>query len=130
MSYINIVKKNKKDYEGEGILLKLTAEGREELEAHRIDRLTYHNWDTGTDQILCDLLEDHLCNGWEFIQPEEIGALTSANIISDEVTRDEDGNIIEIGKVYWFPDYQIRSEVDDLADNGEVFFPAAQEVTA
>jgi len=127
MSYIEIVKKTEKDYEGEGILLKLTKEGREELEAHRIDRLSPHNWDTGTDQILCDLLEYSLCNGWESVPPEDIGALTSAPILSDEITRDDNGNITEIGKVYWFPDYAVRSEIDELADNGEVFFPAAKE---
>lgn len=127
MSYLKILKKGKKSYEGEGILLKLTREGREELESRRFG---VNGWDRGADQILCDLLEDHLCNGWEFIQPEEIGALTSANIISDEVTRDEDGNITKLGKIYWFPDYAIRLEINELADTGEVFFPAAKEVTA
>lgn len=124
MSYIEIVKSE------DGITLKLTAEGREELEAHRIDRLSPYNWDKGTDGILYDLLEDWLCNGWEMVPPEDIGALTSAPILSDEVERDDNGEITKVGAVYWFPDYAVTCELDVLADNGEVFFPAAKEGVA
>jgi hypothetical protein len=127
MSYIEIVKKSKDDYVGEGILLKLTDAGREELEAYRTDHLAPYNWNKGTEEILCNLLEDWLCNGWEMVPPEDIGALTSAPILSDEIERDDNGEIVKVGAVYWFPDYAIICELDVLADNGEVFFPAAKE---
>jgi hypothetical protein len=118
MSYIQIVKC------AEGITLKLTPEGREEL---RDCRRSGGGWSKGTDDLLHDLLEYQLCNGWEFIPPEDIGALTSAPILSDEAERDDHGNLTKLGQVYWFPDYAVRSELDELYENGEVFFPAAKE---
>ena len=127
MSYIEIVKTGKKDYEGEGIRLVLTEEGREELGTYRVPGSDPAEWVEGTDNILVKLLEDHLCNGWEFVAPEDLGALTDAPILSDEVERDEDGNVTKVGTVYWFPDYAIRCELDELLEKGEVFFPAAQE---
>lgn len=118
MSYIEIVKNE------DGITLKLTPAGREELLDHREG----DGWDKPTDSILYDLLEDWLCNGWEMVPPEDIGALTSAPILSDEVERDDNGEITKVGAVYWFPDYAVTCELDVLADNGEVFFPAAKSI--
>lgn len=128
MSYIEIVKSE------DGITLKLTPEGREELKGYiRTDR-TYlveeKVWSKGTDSILYDLLEDWLCNGWEWLAPEEIGALTSAPILSDEVERDDFGKIVKLGRVYWFPNYAVECELETMLAEGEVFFPAAQEETA
>jgi len=120
MSYIEIVKSE------EGITLKLTPEGRGELLEHRQE----DGWDKGTNYILGDLLEDHFANGWEWILPEDIGALTSAPILSEEVERDEEGKLVSVGRVYWFPDYAVRCELEELLEKGEVFFPAGQEETA
>ena len=121
MSYIEIVKSK------EGITLKLTPEGREELQScQRSDG----GWSKGTDYILADLLEDHLANGWEMVPPEDIGALTSAPILSDEVERDDFGKITKVGRVYWFPDYAVTCELEELLEKGEVFFPAGQEEMA
>jgi hypothetical protein len=120
MSYIEIEKRE------DGILLKLTPAGREELKSWRAEGCM-SAWTKGTNSILCDLLEDHLANGWEFIYPAEIGALTDSLLISDEAVRSDQGHLTELGTVYWFPDYAVRSELDDLYDNGEVFFTAAKE---
>jgi hypothetical protein len=117
MSYVEIVKSE------DGIALKLTPEGREELSSYRIPE----GWSHSPDRLLADMLEDHLCNGWEFIQPEEIGALTSSPILSDSAERDDFGKLLKVDQVYWFPDYAVRSELDELYENGEVFFPAAKE---
>ena len=120
MSYIEIEKKE------DGIVLKLTDEGREELNALRFG---VDGWVKGTNDILLDMLEDHLCNGWEMVPPEDIGALTSAPILSEEVVRDDYGTLVSVGKVYWFPNYQIECELETMLETGEVFFPAAQEET-
>jgi hypothetical protein len=121
MSYVEIVKSE------EGITLKLTHVGRIELREYRIDTGAGPDWSNRHDVIFADLLKDHLANGWEIIQPEEIGALTAAPILSDSVTRDDSGNLLKVDQVYWFPDYAVRSELDELYENGEVFFPAAEE---
>jgi hypothetical protein len=120
MSYVEIVKGR------DGITLKLTPAGREELAEHK----TADGWDRGTVCLLADLLEDHLANGWEFLLPEEVGALTAAPILSDNAMRDDSGKLVSVGvgDVYWFPDYAVRSELDELYEKGEVLFPRAEEV--
>jgi hypothetical protein len=70
----------------------------------------------GINEALNALLEDHLCNGWEMVQPEDIGALTSAPILSDEIVRDDNGRVVEAGRVYWYPDYAVRDEIEELRD--------------
>jgi hypothetical protein len=115
MSYVEMVK------EEDGLRIRLTDDGREFLN----DLRDADGWCKGTDAIFCELLECELGNGWDMISPEEISALTSANIISDECVRDDHGSITSLGVVYWFPDYAIRSEIDDLLDSGEAFLPAA-----
>jgi hypothetical protein len=114
MPYVELVKK------ADALRITLTPAGqsflRDRLEAD--DRI-------GTDAMLYDLLEDHLCNGWEWIRPEEIGALTSAPIFSDDCGRDEDGMLTQVGAVYWFPDYQIKSPVEELFRHGSVSFAKA-----
>src|SRR5208337_3441999 len=54
-----------------------------------------------------ELMEDFFTNGWEMVNPEDIGALTSGEIMSDQ-----DGN------VYWHERYPIEDMVEMLM-NGE-----------
>lgn len=101
-----------------GLTIKLTSIGRKELKA----RLEGKGYKSSPNYIFLDLIEDWLCNGWEVIKPEEIGALTSALILSNEIVRNKYNEVIDIGKVYWYSDYQIKSEVQELFDNGEILF--------
>jgi hypothetical protein len=71
----------------------------------------------GINTALHALLEDHLCNGWEMVPPEDVGALTAAPILSDEIARDDDGRVTEAGRVYWYPDYQVRDEIEELREH-------------
>lgn len=95
----------------------LTPEGQEE-----IGRAIAQGQNIDSEQFMCDLFEHPLCNGWEWIRPEEIAALTDAPIVSDRTERDEDGTLVKIGRVYWFPSYQIESPVQTLYDAGRVIF--------
>ncbi len=73
--------------------------------------------------LFIDLLEKVICNSdWEFITPEEIGALTDSFILSDTATRDDQGKLQSIDSVYWYPDYQVKSEGRELAECGEIVF--------
>jgi hypothetical protein len=54
-----------------------------------------------------ELMEDFFTNGWEMVNPEDIGALTDGEIMADQ-----DGN------VYWHERYQIEDMVEMLM-NGE-----------
>jgi hypothetical protein len=76
----------------------------------------------GTSAALCALLEDHLANGWEMVPPEDLGALTAAPILSDEITRDDQGRLTEAGRVYWYPDYAVRDEIEELRRHLTILF--------
>lgn len=77
------------------------------------------------DNLFLELCEYPLCNGWELIAPEDIGALTDSLIFSQDVERDDWGKILKVGDVYWFPDYMIRSPALELARHGFVIFAKA-----
>jgi hypothetical protein len=75
--------------------------------------------------ILAALLED--VAGIELLNPNSddyvrIGVLTDSPIIAEGVRRDERGEIEEIGKVWWYPNYQIESEIEEIAKAGVVEF--------
>ena len=76
----------------------------------------------GINEALYALLEDHLCNGWEMVPPEDIGALTAAPILSDEIVRDDNGRVVEAGHVYWYPDYAVLDEIEELRDKLRLLF--------
>jgi hypothetical protein len=69
---------------------------------------------------LLDVLEHELCNGWETVDPADIGAMTDGEIISQEITRDDDGEITALGRVYWFADYQVVDPIATLLDGSPV----------
>lgn len=71
-------------------------------------------------ELESQILEDLMCNGWDYVQPEEIGALTSAPIISPDVTRDDEGEFISVDVVYAYMDYQVDSWVQRLCDGHSV----------
>jgi len=110
--YVDLAKTDDGD-----LAIVLTREGREESE--RIEEMRSEH---GVHAALETLLEDHLGNGWELVPPEDIGALTSAPILSDEIERDDDGEITEVGRVYWYPDYQVRDEIEALRERLVVVF--------
>ena len=78
--------------------------------------------------IWLDLLEHHSCNDvYSYVMPEKIGALTDSPIIGYEAYLDEDGEIEENEdtKYWWFPNYMVTDELDELFNNGSVIFEAA-----
>lgn len=72
----------------------------------------------GTEEF-ADVIEYQLTTGWEWVYPEEIGALTDAPIISDTVQRDDHTNeLVNVGDVYAFMDYQVVNPVAHLRQVG------------
>ena len=66
-------------------------------------------------EVMYDLLEDFIGNGWEWVAPEEIGVLTDAPIIMDPNDY-----------IYWYSNYMTTSPVEDLIEKGETFFERAE----
>ena len=76
----------------------------------------------GIDATMRILLADFFKRQWCEVRPEEIGALTSALIISDEAHRDPDGTLLSVGHVYWNERYQVEDEIEELRKSGEIRF--------
>lgn len=108
----------------DGLTLKLTNAGREALQEYVLATDPIE-WTKSPDEILWSLLEDYLERGWETIRPEEIGALTACNIITDEAERNEYGHLLNIGEVYAFADYAVKLEIEELYRHGFCVFMAA-----
>ena len=58
-----------------------------------------------------------LCNGWEMVPPEDIGAMTAAPISPTRSPGTTTGAATEAGRVYWYPDYQVRDEIKELREH-------------
>jgi hypothetical protein len=103
---------------GDGNLeIVLTDEGREEIDEFR---------KLPEEEAMYTLLEDHMANSsWEWLAPEEVGALTSALILTHDAERDDDGKLKRVGRVYWDSDYQVQSTVEELAKSGRVTWAGA-----
>ena len=87
-----------------------TSEGIEEAKAR------VQGDDTSDDAFLA-LIEDHLANGWRIVPPEEVGALTSALIITNDQDPDDVWSNIAF--------YQVRSELQDFAEGKPVTWERA-----
>ncbi|MCZ2113085.1 MAG: hypothetical protein LC131_04525 [Anaerolineae bacterium] len=83
--------------------------------------------------FLADLLEytgrgpnGHL----DQVAPEDIGALTDAPILTDDLEVDDQGVKTIHGRVWWFPNYQIESFAETLIKTGNVTFQLVPEEPA
>jgi len=74
------------------------------------------------DSRLAETIEWQLSNGWSLLPPEDIGALTEAPILSEEVDYDDQGNVDQVGTVYWYPQYDVFDPIGQLLTNGFVEF--------
>jgi hypothetical protein len=99
------------------LLISLTPHGMDAIEAAQSE-----NQNIDSDDFMREFFEWETCNGWEWIAPEEIGALTNSPILSDCVDRDDQGLLARVGVVYWFPNYQIESAIQTLSVTGKVIF--------
>ena len=105
-----------------GILdLVLSEQGREQFAEIESIRKSY-----GSRAALAALLKDHSQNGWEFIPPWDLGALTSAPILSREIERDDEGRAVAVGRVYWFPEFAMLDEIEELRRTGFLEFRGAE----
>ncbi len=80
------------------------------------------NQQLDADGKLAEVIEWQLGNGWELLSPESIGALTSAPILSEDVERDEHGDVITVGTTYWYRQYEVLDPVEQVLQHGYVDF--------
>lgn len=104
--------------------LKISAEAEDK------DMLEDNKAHNGGDDLasLCDLLE---YTGWRpngrlyDVQPEWIGALTDAPILTDDLTIADNGDATVHGNVWWFPNYMVENFMETLIEKGSVIFQSA-----
>jgi len=59
------------------------------------------------------------------IMPVDVGALTDAPMLTDELDHLDDGTSDVKGKVWWYPNYQVKSFSEVLRTEGRVTFSLA-----
>ena len=74
------------------------------------------------DSKLAETIEWQLGEGWSFVRPEEIASLTDAPILTEEIDTDDQGNVLWVGTVYWYPQYDVSDPIAKLLEDGYVDF--------
>lgn len=91
------------------------------------------NWGHLTSQPqyggLGTLMEEsrYLGNGWSITDGDNLGLMTSAPMISDDLTVEDDGDMVVYGHLWYFPNYMVEDPVQTLRDRGEVIFTLASK---
>ena len=98
-----------------GVRIILLPEAREDAQAIAAA-------DLDADSKLSEMIEWQLGNGWSWVRPEDIGALTDAPILSDDIEYDDHGNVVSVGAVYWYPHYDIADPSVQLLTDGYIDF--------
>lgn len=81
------------------------------------------NEDLDADSQLAEVLEWNLGNSdWTFVQPEQAGALTDAPLLSDQVETDDEGTVTRVGRLFWWPQYEVKDALETLLQEGEIIF--------
>jgi hypothetical protein len=116
------------------LTLVLTDLGRVYLEDN-IDHRTEqdeHGWTTWAQDpatLLRALLDDLYSAGWMLATDRELvalGALTSSPVILRDPNISDEGELVEVANVFWFPSYMVVDELAELLEHGYVVFPEAE----
>jgi hypothetical protein len=98
------------------LVFTLTPDGEKEL-AYQIEE-----YPTKPDEdIFIAMIEDHLENEWQIVQPEEIGALTSSMILTN-AGHEDDGEFEDGAEFWYFDRYMIEGYAETLANDGKIVF--------
>ena len=73
---------------------------------------------------LHDLMEEsrYTGNGWAIGDGNYFGHMTDAPMITDDMSVEDDGDVVVYGTLWWFPNYMVEDPVATLRDRGEVIF--------
>ncbi len=98
------------------LILTVNNQARHELAEGWRD---HHDWDRQWYDIIGPFQE----NGMLYpVDPDDIAALTSAPILTDDLIVEADGSRHVLGRVWWFPDYMVRDPLEELRNTGRVEF--------
>lgn len=101
------------------LIIALTDAGKQWLAENEAD---YEN----DEELFIALNEDQLCNGFHLVNPDDIKALTSSLLISDEFIDEETTSEQHQHITVWYYDYYaVYSYVQDLKEQGYVVWNRA-----
>lgn len=103
--------------------IEITIDAKTQKALKRLQKLEEKGEPVGfhTDELFIELIEHCLCNGLSTARPEDIGALTSSIILSEFSLQDDD-TYEDDAVFYWYPNYQVRSPIEDLTEFRKVTF--------
>jgi hypothetical protein len=105
--------------ENGNLILRPTREGKKEAK-ELLENRDDHN---GIIENESHMLEDHITNSdWDWIRPEEVGALTDGTMIGSEVERDDHGEFVMAKRVYAHMNYAVEDPTETWAAGKDVFF--------
>lgn len=109
--------------EGEYAVASMNERGNLELRPTKDLRDTFGGANERPKGGLAQILEDFQ-DDFHWVRPEEIGALTDAPILafSDEVVFDEKGNFVSAPRVFYYNEYALHDEVEEMLSAGMVVF--------
>ena len=119
--------KNKILYDGNYVTITEMVNGDIKLTASKAARADFGRYgqvllEVSEHYALWELLEDITENSsWNFVAPEDIGALTAAPILSNDVTIDDDGAVVVYGDIWWQERYAVESAVEKIFRGGCIF---------
>ena len=110
-----------------GIEMVPSEEGRARAQEMLEARESGHGQGPQTDQA--DFLEIAMGNGWDYVPPEDIGALTDATIVSEDGFNGDDGKWyphpdVEAPVVYAHMNYAVEDPIETWAEGKPVFWKA------
>lgn len=74
--------------------------------------------------VFFELFEDFVDRGWTILRPEQIGALTSCEIIvCPDVEITDDGQYVVHGPIWWHERYAVESFTEELYRHGRYVLP-------
>lgn len=113
----------------DGLKLKLNKEGKQKVEEDMADHKDQYD-------IWYDLFDDIIGDS-EYIFHKDMGesgfGLTNAEGITDgyhyvgETRKMYDADFPKSANVYWYPNYQVKNPLEELYEDGSVFFTKAQQ---
>jgi hypothetical protein len=106
-------------YDNDVLCIESSAECREAIEEMQLNGKREND-------IITDVFECFCGNGGCLLTPEEIGGLTSCNLIVGWGVVDEKLEVdVSKADVWWYADYQIHDTMEKLKTDGELYLQYA-----
>lgn len=81
------------------------------------------NEDVSWDERWELVIQDQIDSGWwNIVRPEEVDALTSAPLLSDDAVWNDYGELTQCKNLWYYDMYAILDPIEELLECGEVVF--------